>query len=140
MKKFIYPGLLCLSVIAALVSGILFFVVSTTGYLTGSTFNFAVGILLIVAAVLIAGSSLSKWVGGKLAIVLQLVAAVVLALALAFFIHDKADFIGDSFIPMQRADAFYGALGVTYSSIVFLVISVIALAVAGFIGQPEEAK
>lgn len=140
MKKYLYLGLLSLSGLCALVASIMFVVVSRAGYLAGNPFNIAVIILGIIAALGVVLTGFTKIIKPKVGMIIQIICALLLTTSFVFLLNDKASFIGDSFIPMQRSDAFYSSLGVTYASIILLALSIIVLAITAFIGAKEEAK
>ncbi|MBQ7244270.1 MAG: hypothetical protein IJS52_08755 [Bacilli bacterium] len=138
MKKYIVCGILGIAALLALLSGIFFNVVSTTGYLTGSPYNVGVTVLAILAAVLLAGSMFTRFLGVKIAMLLQVVAAALLAVAFVMMLMDKANFLGDSFIPMERPAEFHSGIALTYTSLIFLAVSALFTSVAAFIGNPEK--
>ena len=138
MKKYIVWGILGVAALLALLSGIFFNVVSTTGYLTGNPYNVGVTVLAILAAVLLAGSIFTRFLGVKIAMLLQVVAAALLAVAFVMMLMDKANFLGDSFIPMERPAEFHSGIALTYTSLIFLAVSALFTSVAAFIGNPEK--
>ena len=138
MKKYIVWGILGVAALLALLSGIFFNVVSTTGYLTGNPYNVGVTVLAILAAVLLAGSVFTRFLGVKIAMLLQVVAAALLAVAFVMMLMDKANFLGDSFIPMERPAEFHSGIALTYTSLIFLAVSALFTSVAAFIGNPEK--
>ena len=138
-KNIINYALLGVSAIVALLAGIFFNVVSTTGYLAGNPYNVGVTVLCVLGAVIICGSSLSKVIGMKISMLLQVIAAIMLAFAFVLMLMDKANFIGDSFIPMERTASFHNGIAMTYVSLVFLGVSELVLAANAFLGNPEKA-
>lgn len=138
MKKYIVWGILGVAALLALLSGIFFNVVSTTGYLTGNPYNVGVTVLAILAAVLLAGSVFTRFLGVKIAMLLQVVAAALLAVTFVMMLMDKANFLGDSFIPMERPAEFHSGIALTYTSLIFLAVSALFTSVAAFIGNPEK--
>lgn len=140
MKKIVVWGILCIAVLLALLSGIFFNVVSTTGYLAGNPYNVAVTVLAIIAALVLCASIFSPFFGVKLAMLLQVVGVALLAACFVMMLMDKANFLGDSFIPMERPAEFHSGIALTYTSLIFLGISAILTAVAAFIGNPEKSE
>lgn len=138
MKKYINLVLLALSAIIAVVSGILFNVVSTTGFLAGQTYNVGVTVMAIVAGVLIGISIFSRFFGEKVAMLLQLAGVVLLAICFVQMLMDKAGFLGDAFIPMERTSDFHAGIAMTYASLIMLGVSAIVLAAAAFVGNNEK--
>ena len=138
MKKYIVWGILGVAALLALLSGIFFNVVSTTGYLTGNPYNVGVTVLAVLAAVLLAGSVFTRFLGVKIAMLLQVVAAALLAVTFVMMLMDKANFLGDSFIPMERPAEFHSGIALTYTSLIFLAVSALFTSVAAFIGNPEK--
>ena len=137
MKKFIVWGILGAAALLALLSGIFFNVVSTTGYLTGNPYNVGVTVFAIIAALVLAGSIFTRFIGVKIAMALQVVASALLAVCFVMMLMDKANFLGDSFIPMARPAEFHSGIALTYTSLVFLAVSAILTGVAAMIGNPE---
>ena len=140
MKKYINAIALIIAFVAVLVSGIMFNLVSTTGYLSGKTYNVAVTVMAIIAAALILISVFSRFFGEKVSMLLQLGAVVLLAICFVQMLMDKASFLGDAFIPMERTSEFHNAIGMTYASIILLAVSAVFLAVAAFVGNSERKK
>ena len=138
MKKYINLVLLAVSAIIAVVSGILFNVVSTTGFLAGQTYNVGVTVMAIVAGVLIGISIFSRFFGEKVAMLLQLAGVVLLAICFVQMLMDKAGFLGDAFIPMERTSDFRAGIAMTYASLILLGVSAIVLAAAAFVGNNEK--
>lgn len=138
MKKYIVWGILGVAALLALLSGIFFNVVSTTGYLTGNPYNVGVTVLAILAAVLLLGSVFTRFLGVKIAMLLQVVATALLAVCFVMMLLDKANFLGDSFIPMERPAEFHSGIALTYTSLIFLAVSALFTSVAAFIGNPEK--
>ena len=138
MKKFVNIGLLGIAAIAALLSGIFFNVVSTTGYLAGNPYNVGVTVMCIIAAVIICASAISRFFGEKIAMALQIVAVILLAVGFVLMLMDKANFLGDSFIPMERPAEFTNGINLTYASLILLAVSAVFLAANGFVGNPDR--
>ena len=138
MKKYIVWCILGIAALLALLSGIFFNLVSTTGYLTGNPYNVGVTILAIIAAIVIAGSIFSNALGVKIAMLLQVAGAALLAVCFVMMLMDKANFLGDSFIPMDRPAEFHNGIALTYTSLIFLAVSALLTGVSAFIGNPEK--
>ena len=129
-----------LALIFGLIGGIMFIVTATTGYLAGTSYNVMVFVYALLGVVAICGGICLNAYQPKFGTFLYVVAAVLLSVAFMEALRDRIDFIGDSFIPMERPAEFHSAISATITSMVFIVVPVLLLAIGCFVPEIKFVK
>jgi hypothetical protein len=142
IKKYLTVNniLKAVAAILVLIAGIMFLATATTGYLTGRTYNVAVFWLALLAVLLILGGIALDKIYPRIGSVLLIIAGAIITLVVVLAVIDRANFIGDSFIPMDYPADFYIAIHQTISVFVLAIVGVVILAVTRFIPELPLVK
>lgn len=122
------------SALIALIAMIIYIVSSTTGFLAGSVVNSTPIILTVFAiAILVASALLSDKIDGRITGAMLFVAVVLNAVSVCVFVVSRIQIIADVwFIPVNYPETEGTALSISLAGIVFYLISIAAMCVAGF--------
>ena len=120
--------------VLALISMIIYIVTGTTGFMSGTILNALPIVFTILAiAVLVASVLLSAKLDKRIVGVMLAVACVLLAVSFCIFIVERIQIFADVwFIPVNYPEAEGAALSSSVTGIVFYILSVVCVIVAGF--------
>lgn len=135
IKKINLFGWICVAAVVFSLIGMIIYIVSgTTGYMAGQPLDAlpivftVISILALLAAVL-----LGDKLGGRITGLIIFVAVVLAAVSLCLFVVSRVELFSDVyFIPVNYPESEGAALNVSIVGLVFYVLSLICMVVAGF--------
>lgn len=135
IKKINLFGWICVAAVVFSLIGMIIYIVSgTTGYMAGQPLDAlpivftVISILALLAAVL-----LGDKLGGRITGLIIFVAVVLAAVSLCLFVVSRVELFSDVyFIPVNYPESEGAALNVSIVGLVFYVLSLIGMVVAGF--------